>query len=85
VGYHSAIKRQLLRPRCAVAHRTMRYGSGRLAFRRGDAVAIVTPDLGPFYVFKAGATADDFEHGKGLLYTYDSQQELRRYVVEEEA
>ena len=82
MGYREAIKRHLLRPRCAVARRTMRYGSGRLAFHRGDAVAIVTPDLGPFYVFKAGATADDFEHGTGLLYTYDSQQELSKYVEE---
>ena len=80
--YRSTIERYLLRPRAATARRTMQYGSGRLAFRRGDAVAIVTPDLGPFYVFKAGATADDFEHGKGLLYTYDSQQELSRYVEE---
>ena len=82
MGYHDAVERYLSRPRCATARRTMRYGSGRLAFRRGDAVAIVTPDLGPFYVFKAGATADDFEHGNGLLYTYDSQQELSRYVEE---
>ena len=82
MGYRDAMKKYLHRPRPAVAIRTQWYGSGRVAFKRGDALALVVGVNGIHYVYNADATQANVERGVGLLYTYDSKDKAIRYVEE---
>lgn len=66
--------------RAATARRTQRFGSGKVAFRKGDVLVLVSGTNGMQCVYCEGSEAADIAHGKGLLYSYDSWEEAERYV-----
>lgn len=68
--------------RAATGRRTQRFGSGKVAFRKGDALVLVSGANGMQYIYVEGSEAAHIAPGKGLLYSYDSWEEAERYVEE---